>query len=538
MAEISAVRRDFDINAAVGYVQVATWAPLAQETRDRFGWRIVYDCMDEWNNFPGMKRELLETEDRLVRSADVLVVSAQRLWDKYSSRNPNTVLARNGTNFEHFHSVPPHHLLADAPRPIVGYFGAIADWFDLELMLRLAKERPSYTFVLLGGVFDVSMADLQALPNVHVLGQKPYDLMPAYLQRFDVCMIPFKVNAITEATDPVKFYEYISQGKPVVAPRMPELYPYREYLYIADDHDDFIRKVDAAAAENDQALRERRIELARQNTWTDRVERIEEGIRHAHPRASVIIVTYNNVDYNRLCLESVLRNSLWPDFEVIVVDNASTDGTPEFLRELETRDQRVRIIPNSDNRGFAKANNQGLALATGQYLVLLNNDTVVPNGWLPKLIRHLDDPAIGIANAVTNFSGNESRIEVTYSDLTGLEEFAETYTRAHEGRLFDIRVAAMYCVAMRREVFEKVGPLDENFGQGLFEDDDYSHRVRLAGLRVVCVEDAFVHHFGQASFKKLSQREYQEIWDRNQKYYEQKWAKPWEPHTLRSGTPE
>jgi GT2 family glycosyltransferase len=538
LAEISAVRRDFDISAAVGYVQVATWAPLAQEARDRFGWRIVYDCMDEWNNFPGMKRELLETEDRLVRSADVLVVSAQRLWDKYAPRNPNTVLARNGTNFEHFHAVPPNHLLEDAPRPIVGYFGAIADWFDLELMLRLAKERPSYTFVLLGGVFDVSMAALQALPNVHVLGQKPYDLMPAYLQRFDVCMIPFKVNAITEATDPVKFYEYISQGKPVVAPRMPELYPYREYLYIADDHDDFIRKVDIAVAENDPALRERRIALARENTWTERVARIEEGIRRAHPRASVVVVTYNNLDYNRLCLESLLRNSLWPEFEVIVVDNASADGTPEFLRELESRDQRVKVILNSDNRGFAKANNQGLALATGEYLVLLNNDTVVPNGWLPKLIRHLDDPAIGIANAVTNFSGNESRIEVSYSDLEGLEEFAEKYTRDHEGRLFDIRVAAMYCVAMRREVFEKVGPLDENFGMGLFEDDDYSHRVRLAGLRVVCVEDAFVHHFGQASFKKLSQREYQEIWDRNQKYYEQKWAKAWEPHTLRSGTAE
>jgi GT2 family glycosyltransferase len=99
--------------------------------------------------------------------------------------------------------------------------------------------------------------------------------------------------------------------------------------------------------------------------------------------------------------------------------------------------------------------------------------------------------------------------------------------------VFDIKVAAMYCVAFRRDVYEKVGPLDEKFGMGMFEDDDYSHRMRLAGFRVVCAEDAFVHHYGQASFKKLSATEYQAIWDRNQKYYEEKWGVAWERHTPR-----
>jgi GT2 family glycosyltransferase len=533
MAELTALRRDFDINAAVGYVQVATWAALAFEARQALGWRVVYDCMDEWNNFPGMKKELLATEDRLVADADVLVVSGQRLWNKYSSRNPNTVLARNATNFEHFHEPQPNALLEDAAHPIVGYFGAIAEWFDVPLMARLARERPHYTFVLLGGAFEVDLSVLRSLPNVRILGQKPYDLMPAYLQHFDVCMIPFQVNAITEATDPVKFYEYISQGKPVVAPRMPELYPYREFLYIADDHEDFIRKIDQAARENDPALVERRVDLARENTWSDRVRRIEEGIRQAHPLASIIVVTFNNVEYNRLCLESIFRNSLYPNFEVIVVDNASDDGSRELLAEFAARHSNLRVILNDTNEGFARANNRGLAEASGEHLVLLNNDTVTPNGWLSKLLRHLGAPEIGLVNSVTNFSGNESRIPVTYGDLAGLEEFAESYTREHEGRLFDIRVAAMYCVAMRRDVFEKVGPLDPNFGMGLFEDDDYSHRVRLAGYRVVCVEDVFVHHFGQASFKKLSQSEYQEIWDRNQRYYERKWATAWAPHTPR-----
>jgi GT2 family glycosyltransferase len=532
---LKALRDDYHVTCAVSVVQVATWAPAALLARERLGWKVAYDCMDEWDNFPGMRKALLETEEILVRDCDLLIVTGQKLWDKWSSHNPNTVLARNAADFDHFQAPPPDEVLAGVTGPVVGYFGAIADWFDLALMERLARERPQYTFVLVGGIFDVPVAALKAMPNVRIEGQQPYALMPAYLRRFDACIIPFKVNPITEATDPVKFYEYVSQGKPVVAPAMAELFPYRDSLYIARDHDDFVAKVDAAIAERDPALRERRIALARENTWQGRVETIEGGIRKAHPRASVVVVSYFNLEFTRRCLDSVLRNSVYPTFEIIVVDNASTDGTPEYLREMEARHpDQIRVILNDRNLGFARANNQGLAVAAGERLVLLNNDTVVPNGWLPKLIRHLERPEVGLVNAVTNFSGNESKIPVPYGgDLDRMEEFAARYTREHEGQVFDIKVAAMYCVAFRRDAYEKVGPLDEKFGMGMFEDDDYAHRMRLAGYRVICAEDAFVHHYGQASFKKLSAAEYQAVWDRNQRYYEEKWGVAWERHTAR-----
>lgn len=532
---LRALRDDFHVTCAVSVVQVATWAEAALLARERLGWRVAYDCMDEWDNFPGMRKALLEREAALVRDADLLIVTAQKLWEKWSGHNANTVLARNGADFEHFQRPTAAGVLTGVSGPVVGYFGAIADWFDLALMERLARERPRYTFVLVGGVFDVPTERLKAMPNVRLEGQQPYALMPAYLRRFDACIIPFKVNPITEATDPVKFYEYVSQGKPVVATAMAELAPYRDYLYIARDHDDFLARVDAALAEDDPALRARRVALARANTWQARVEAIEGGIRKAHPKASVIVVSYFNLEFTRLCLESVLRNSVYPSCEVIVVDNGSTDGTPEYLREMEARHpETIRVILNEQNLGFARANNQGLQRAGGDRFVLLNNDTVVPNGWLPKLLRHLDRPENGLVVAVTNFSGNESRIEVPYGkDLEQMEEFAARYTREHEGQIFDIRVAAMYCVAFRRDVLDKVGPLDEMFGMGMFEDDDYSHRIRLAGYRVVCAEDAFVHHYGQASFKKLSAAEYQAVWDRNQSYYEKKWGVAWQAHTPR-----
>jgi GT2 family glycosyltransferase len=292
-----------------------------------------------------------------------------------------------------------------------------------------------------------------------------------------------------------------------------------------------LRKLDLAIAEDDDALRARRIEVARANSWPARAAAMLKAIAEVHPRVSIVIVSYDNRELTRACIDSVLRNAMHPNVEVIVVDNGSTDGSAEMLDGL--RDERLRVILNRENVGFAAANNQALRNATGEYLVLLNNDTVVPRGWLPRLLRHVADAEIGLAVAVTNFSGNESRIDVPYSSIAEMPPFAEEYMREHDGERFDIRVAAMYCVAMRREVYERVGPLDEQFAVGMFEDDDYSHRVRLAGFRVVCAEDAFVHHVGQASFSKLDRDAYDLLWKRNQASFEKKWGVRWEPHRAR-----
>ena len=525
------LRRDFGIVAAVSILQIATWTRAAEDARARLGWKIVYDCMDEWKNFPGMREALIREEERLVATADVVSVSGTRLLEKWRAASP--VLVRNAADFEFYASAQREELLSGVQHPVIGYFGAIAPWFDVDLVRYAATERPDYTFVLVGGVFQVNVAPLASLPNVRLLGQQPYAQMPSYLASFDACMIPFVVDAITAATDPVKFYEYVSYGKPVVATPMPELAPYRELLYVAETPMQFVARLDEAVREDDPALTARRVELARANTWTARAETLHRAIRGAHPKVSIIVVAYFNRELTRLCLDAVFRMTLHPNVEVIVVDNASTDGTPEMLEELAREHTNLRIILNRTNLGFAAANNQGIRAATGDVLVLLNNDTVPARGWLTRMLRHLEDPKIGIVVAVTNFSGNESRIAVPYTRLDDMPAFAEEYARANEGHAFDIDVAAMYCVGMRRDTHDAIGPLDEEFTVGMFEDDDYSHRARLAGFRVVCAEDVFVHHFGQASFGKLPKEEYDAIWRRNKAHYERKWGMRWMPHAGR-----
>ena len=253
--------------------------------------------------------------------------------------------------------------------------------------------------------------------------------------------------------------------------------------------------------------------------------------------ASIVIVTYDNLVFNKLCLVSVLLNTEDLDYEIVVVDNGSTDGTLEYLSALEHRFGHLRVLRNTTNRGFAAANNQGLENAKGEILVLLNNDTVVPHGWLGRLARWLEDPQIGLVGPVTNRAANEQEIEVPYRTYGEFLTFADEHAIAEKDKSLDIRAAFMFCTALRRDVYRTVGGLDERFEMGLFEDDDYALRVARAGYRVVCAEDVFVHHFGQATLGKLAGTgEYGTLFHANRARWEQKWGIAWKGHKKRPRT--
>jgi len=250
--------------------------------------------------------------------------------------------------------------------------------------------------------------------------------------------------------------------------------------------------------------------------------------------ASIVIVTYNNRHLTELCLESVWAFTAYPNVEVIIVDNASRDGTPEVVAAMQPAHPRLRLIRNTENRGFAAATNQGLIASSGEVLVLLNNDTVVTRGWLNGLIGCLSgDPSVGMAGPVTGASGNESCIEVAYTSLEDMHAFADAYGRAHAGETRTLPMLGMFCVAFRRDVFERVGLLDERFGIGMFEDDDYAWRARALGYRLVCVEDVFVHHFGRSALKGLDAASYDALFERNRQLFERKWHTVWERHPVR-----
>ena len=197
----------------------------------------------------------------------------------------------------------------------------------------------------------------------------------------------------------------------------------------------------------------------------------------------------------------------------------------------------MRLVLNDDNLGFAAGNNAGLAVATGEVLILLNNDTRVSPGWIQGLVRHLQrDPALGMVGPVTNNIGNEARIDVGYAEPDDMPAWAARRMAAVVGQRYDCRSLAFFCVALRREVYQQVGGLDPAFGLGFFEDDDYCNRVREAGWTLAIADDVFVHHHLSASFNQMRSGKKQELFEKNKAIYEQKWG-PWIPHRYRPAEP-
>jgi len=232
------------------------------------------------------------------------------------------------------------------------------------------------------------------------------------------------------------------------------------------------------------------------------------GPRHGatpvrEPRVSIIVLTFNALEHTRRCVASLLRHTD-ARHELIFVDNGSTDGTVDWLGELARAEARVQVILNDANLGFAAGNNVGLAAASGDFMLLLNNDTVVTPGWLDRLLRPaLADPRVGLVGPVTNnITGVQKLAGISYQarTLNGLDKFAARHAARHAGKSAPALWIVGFCLLIRREVVERLGGLDEIYGQGNYEDTDYCLRAFLAGFRAVIAQDCFIHHVGSASF--------------------------------------
>ena len=520
--------------ACASLVEHPYWLETAETLPNH---RMVYDCMDHHGGFADNTDEVLVREKELMRDADLLVVTSDWLYKEVGKENPQRMMIRNACQFEHFAEGSAEVFADEFGRKVIGYYGAIAEWFDLELVEKVARRFSDCLVLLVGADTSGAQGRLRELDNVCFTGEVPYDRLPFYLEGFDVCLLPFKVIPLTLATNPVKVYEYLSAGKEVVSIELPEIRQFGDLVRTGNDHDSFILAVnDALSAKLDAEEIARRRRFAATQTWAHRVQDLLRGIEALpEPRVSVVVVTYNNLDLTKACLHSLEAFSDYANLEVIVVDNASADETPAFLREWAAASDGRKIIMNNDNRGFAAANNQGLSAASGDYLVMLNNDTYVTPGWIATLVGHMRRSAtLGLLGPVTNNIGNAARIEIRYDSMDEMLQLAGDYTRRHAGLVAPLHTAAFFCVMMPRHVYEKVGELDEVFGVGFFEDDDYCRRIEQAGWSIACAEDVFVHHNLSASFNKMKQEKRQALFERNKAIYEAKWGS-WVAHKYRGG---
>ena len=264
--------------------------------------RVVYYCVDDFAAFTGYNTALIEElERRTIAASDVVITTSAKLYEERRTRHPNVHLVPHGVDFEHFAAVPG--LTQDAVpdelkrirRPIFAFMGLTSDYLDLELLAQAARARQNWSFVLLGDV-HCRLDAIAGLKNVHVLGGRPYAQLPAYCRGFDVGLIPFRMNRLTEAVNPIKLFEYLAAGLPVVSAPLPAVRHYAPAVQIAQTLPEFLAACERAVAMAGDGNPRARQDLVRRESWRCQVEwlshivgggpAVEDAERTCQPGAS------------------------------------------------------------------------------------------------------------------------------------------------------------------------------------------------------------------------------------------------------------
>ena len=253
---------------------------------------LVYDCVDNYEAFPTYRDDpdwLMQRERRLCRKADVVFCTSRALYEQRRQYNPdNTYLVHNVGDAEHFKTATDPALeiaqeIDELDGPVIGFVGAISDYkLNIDWIRHAARRRTDWNFALIG---PVGMADpgtevgaLKALPNVHLLGHRPYGELPRYLKGVDVAVIPYRINDYTQSVFPIKFFEFLATGKPVVISNLPALKEFYDAVEVATNAEEFVALCEVSLSGDDEESALRRIELAARHSWPERVRKLMEKI--------------------------------------------------------------------------------------------------------------------------------------------------------------------------------------------------------------------------------------------------------------------
>lgn len=278
ISQVKKAMRKLNFARPVNFVFNPAAGLLAGKIGEEF---LVYYCVDDYTAFTGASPGLKEIEEELFRRADLVVVSAEKLLEDKRRFNKNTFIIRHGVDFNHFRKalddttkIPGD--IADLPRPIIGFHGLLADWIDYDLIVKIAAHFKNGSVVLIGKTTvdaERVIGKVQNLPNVRLLGRKPYNDLPNYCKGFDVALNPFAINDLTLAANPLKVREYLAAGLEVVSTAIPEV-EIMNMCRIGRTHDEFIREIENALA-NPRPKREIS-EAIRAESWEARIDELRE----------------------------------------------------------------------------------------------------------------------------------------------------------------------------------------------------------------------------------------------------------------------
>jgi GT2 family glycosyltransferase/glycosyltransferase involved in cell wall biosynthesis/Flp pilus assembly protein TadD len=516
------------------------------------GKKTVYDIDDDLFAIPKshplfdhfQQPAVRQCIEGFLREVDYVTVSTVGLQERLLVYNRNTTTIQNHLDENIFPAPRPKSL--DGPCRI-GYAGGWTHEKDFQQVLPAIQQiRSEYNkevslvfFWYIPAIYrgDPGIEHLGSTVDIHEFGRR---LNQATL---DIGLAPLAWNRFNEVKSDEKYLEYASQK---IAGIYSGLAPYSEsvvegqagLLVEREDPDEWYEKI-KYLIENpkirfklqeqayEQITVKRNISLGAQKIAQFYEQILTRDQYHAdigsEKMVSVIMLTFNELEYTQRCVDSIQRHTNYPH-ELVFVENGSTDGTKEYLRNLVAENPNYQMIDNETNIGFSAGNNQGARAAHGKYLLMLNNDVLVGEGWLENLVSALEqDERIGLIGPISNhISGRQQLTEVPYKDDEEFFSFAKTVRNANQGKVTPRRRIAGFAMLIRKQLFHDLDGLDERFGSGNYEDDDLCLRVCKAGYAVMVDESTILHHFGSRTFAG-NKIDYQDSLRKNEDLFREKW---------------
>ncbi len=422
-------------------------------------------------------------------------------------------------------------------------------YFVQEILPHVKRDLPHVKFYIVGNNPTEKVKRLAA-EDIIVTGFVP-EVTP-YLMSSRVFVVPLRYGSGLKG----KIGEALAAGIPIVTTSIGaegmNLTHGRNAL-IADDPEDFAREVINVYKDDelwDRLSNEGRIHAQRhysfeaaERYWLEIIDFIKKGRRgeaaqefafskedfessgfkvlpavpEIEPNVSIVVPVHNNLADTRTCWTSIKKNTTLP-FRLIIVDNGSDEDIA-----YEADQNNIEVIRNETNTGFANACNQGIRHTHGDYIVILNNDTIVTPGWLERLLWHMQrDPKVGIVAPSTNFAASVQQIPTSYKTEKDLYNFSENLYARNRHQAVDVEKVVGVCMLLRRSMLEEIGLFDTRFGPGNYEDDDLCLRARLAGYKILWAKDVFVHHAGSKTFRAIGIN-YEKLMEENRRKFFEKW---------------
>lgn len=488
--------------------------------------KILYENIDNWETSLGQDIydeeiliSLLNNAELLVGTAKPLVVQLKNYLKKYKIKNKQILYLPNAVDTDLFNGMKKF----DTPNDLIKgdktflYYGSLwGEWFDWQLLEELARKYPACAFNIIGD--DGKLGEIKkALPNnIYFLGLKPQKKLPEYLKACDYAMIPFKPGKISDYVSPLKIFEYISMYAITLCTDLPDIENYPN-VYRGNTADEW-----SGIIEKDYAIDKRAAdEFTTKNSWNSRISQMIDFFYPVYNESvfykdlSVIVLNYNNKNVIFKCVDSLIEYKKHYEYEIIVVDNGSTDGSYEKLQKMYGKS--IKLVKNSRN-GCSSGRNLGVSVSKSNYILFLDSDQFITSEyWLlsyEKVMKeHPDFGLIGWSGGFFNREGGAYHI---------VDSFPFKYMPPNSLCRYDVSYLATCGMLMTRELFDKIDGFDINYDPTCYEDSDLSMKVRDADLEIFyCPYLGLVHLPHQTT--KSGSEEHSKLIRKKQQYFTKKW---------------